>query len=346
MLELIPEIDATLRTGEPLTLATIVDHQGSTPRAAGASMIVRRNGTIAGTIGGGQVEHSVIQKALRLFESQGAILACYDLSQAGEMDLVCGGEMRVCIEHLAPNPENLAMLSRMHEEIKSGYACFWLGRIPTGNSCMQRTVRTKDGTWLGPLTVDPPLPDLLEKLTTGHNASAFLECAGERYLVTTIIPADTICLMGAGHVSKEIARLTRQVGFRTLVFDDRSEFANAGNFPEVEGVFVCNDFATVFDVFDIPAASYIVIVTRGHRHDRDVLAQALRSDATYIGMIGSRRKKEAVYQALVEKGFPQTTLARVHCPIGLSIGAETPAEIAVSVVAELIQHRAQRMRHD
>lgn len=309
-------------------------------------MIVRPDGTIAGTIGGGQVEHAVIQEALRLFGSEAALLARYDLSEAGEMDLVCGGEMRVCIEHLAPNPENLAMLDRIREQIKHGHACFWLGRIRTGKPCMERTVRTADGRWLGPLQVEPPLSDRFDDFTPRTGASALFECADECYLVTALIPADTICLMGAGHISQELALLTRQVGFRTLIFDDRSEFANAGNFPDVEGVFVCADFATVFDAFDIPSQSYIVIVTRGHRHDQDVLAQALRSDAAYIGMIGSRRKKEAVYRSLAAEGFTQTALARVHCPIGLSIGAETPAEIAVSVVAELIQHRAQRMQHD
>jgi len=347
MLKTVTEICATLHKGEALVLATIIGQQGSTPRTAGASMLVRRDGSIAGTIGGGRVESDVIAQALRLFESQQATLAQFDLSEAGDMDLVCGGALRVCIEYLAPNSENLAMLGRMHEESRQGRACLWLGKLMTDGEqwVVKRSVRSTDGTWSGPLPVEPSLQGQIGAISPRLSTSTLLEYAGEPYLVTSVRPAETVCLMGAGHVSKEIALLTKQVDFRTLVFDDRNEFANVENFPAADGVYVCDDFRQVFDDFDIPAGSYIVIVTRGHHHDKDVLAQALRSEAAYIGMIGSRRKKEAVYRALTEGGFSQTDLQRVHCPIGLPIGADTPAEIAVSVVAELVQHRAQRKQH-
>jgi xanthine dehydrogenase accessory factor len=143
-------------------------------------------------------------------------------------------------------------------------------------------------------------------------------------------------------VSKEIARLTKQVGFRTLVFDDRADFASTERFPGADGIFVCSDFASVFDGLSVTPGSYIVIVTRGHRFDKEALAQALRTEAGYIGMIGSRKKRQSVYQELINEGFQQNELDQVHCPIGLSIDAETPAEIGVSIVAELIQHRANR----
>jgi xanthine dehydrogenase accessory factor len=143
-------------------------------------------------------------------------------------------------------------------------------------------------------------------------------------------------------VSKEIALLTKQVGFRTLVFDDRKEFANPARFPGADGIFICKGFDSVFDDYRVVPESYIIIVTRGHRFDQEILAQALKTEAGYIGMIGSRRKKESVYQALLKEGFSQSDLDQVHCPIGLSIDAETPAEIGVSVVAQLIQHRAGR----
>lgn len=348
MRELIPKIHAALCNGQPVALATIVSHQGSTPRSAGASMLIHQDGSIVGTIGGGRVEGVVIADALRLFESPQALFVGYDLTTSGDMDVVCGGEMQVLIEHLSPNPENLAMFDRMLGAISQGQDCLWLGKIAAdGNRyTIDRAVRIVEQEWQGALTIEPALETRLSELSAQRETGTLIECNGERYLVTAIEPFDTVCLMGAGHVSKEIARLTKRVDFRTLVFDDRAEFANLETFSDVDGVYVCDKFATVFDTFGIPTGSYIVIVTRGHRHDKDVLAQALRYDASYIGMIGSRRKRDSVYQDLIREGFVQSELEKVHCPIGLSIDAETPAEIAVSVVAELIQHRAKRNQHD
>jgi xanthine dehydrogenase accessory factor len=132
------------------------------------------------------------------------------------------------------------------------------------------------------------------------------------------------------------------VGFRTVVLDDREEFADRGRFPWVDEIHVLESFERAMDGLVINDESYLVLVTRGHAHDRTVLAQALRTTAGYIGMIGSRRKREAIYAALLEAGFTPRDLERVHCPIGLDIGAETPEEIAVSILAELIQMRARK----
>lgn len=155
-----------------------------------------------------------------------------------------------------------------------------------------------------------------------------------------MIPSDTVYIMGGGHVSKELALLTKQVGFKTLVFDDREEFANKARFPDIEGVFICSDFSKVFEDFNITPGGYVVIVTRGHRFDKEVFASALKTNAEYIGMIGSRKKRQYTYQSLIAEGYQQSDLDRVYCPIGLSINAETPAEIGVSIVAQLVQHRA------
>ncbi|MHB8811092.1 MAG: XdhC family protein, partial [Desulfobulbaceae bacterium] len=186
------------------------------------------------------------------------------------------------------------------------------------------------------------LQAILGGLNIRSEKTSLFETNARQYVVAPIRPPDTVYLMGAGHVAKEVAHLAKKVGFRTLVFDDRAEFANPARFPDADGVFVCKSFANVFAEYSVAPGSYIIIVTRGHRFDKEILAQALRADAGYIGMIGSRRKRESVYQALRQEGFSQRDLARVHCPIGLEIDAETPAEIGVSVIAQLIQHRADR----
>jgi xanthine dehydrogenase accessory factor len=135
--------------------------------------------------------------------------------------------------------------------------------------------------------------------------------------------------------------LAGRCGFRVVVIDDRAEFAGAARFPSAAEVIQAS-FYGVMERIPVDASSFLVIVTRGHLHDKAVLAQALRTDARYIGMIGSRRKRDIIYAALLEEGYIRADLDRVHSPIGLDIGAETPAEIAVSVVAELIRERAGR----
>ena len=137
------------------------------------------------------------------------------------------------------------------------------------------------------------------------------------------------------------AHLAALVGFRVVVIDDRLEYANKERFPEAEKTLVIKNFTRAFDGLEIDADSYIVIVTRGHQYDRAVLEQSLRTSAGYIGMISSRRKREAIYEYLTAQGFTKERLAQVHSPIGIDIGGETPEEIAVSIVAELIKVRSQ-----
>jgi xanthine dehydrogenase accessory factor len=149
-------------------------------------------------------------------------------------------------------------------------------------------------------------------------------------------------IFGGGHVSRRIVPLASLVDFSVEVIDDRPEFCMPEDFPEADAVHHLA-FEEVMNNLSVDEFSYLVIVTRGHIHDKTVLSQALRTNARYVGMIGSRRKKEIVFKALLEEGFTREDLARVYSPIGLDIGAQTPAEIGVSIVAELIAVRAGKL---
>jgi xanthine dehydrogenase accessory factor len=138
--------------------------------------------------------------------------------------------------------------------------------------------------------------------------------------------------------------MAAMVGFGVSVADDRGEYANRERFNDATEIRVLENFGNAFSGVAIGREDLIVILTRGHLHDKTVLAQALNTDAGYIGMIGSRKKRNAIYGALLKDGFSQADLDRVHSPIGLSIGAETPEEIAVSIVAEMIRHRANSLK--
>jgi xanthine dehydrogenase accessory factor len=166
-------------------------------------------------------------------------------------------------------------------------------------------------------------------------------CGGEMDIfIEPILPQSTLYIFGAGHISRSTSKIANMIGFRVFVIDDRAEFANSERFPEADEIFA-EDFSTVFSRLKTNDSSYIAIVTRGHQFDEMVLEWAIKTEARYIGMIGSKKKNEVIFAHLQSKGISKDILKRVHAPIGLDVGAETPEEIAVSIVAELITIKRQ-----
>jgi len=153
--------------------------------------------------------------------------------------------------------------------------------------------------------------------------------------IDPIAPAPPLYIVGAGHVGWHLARMADEAGFRIHVIDDREKFANAERFPSAEKIEV-DDIGMWLDRADLPPSAYVVIVTRGHTHDLDALRALTAAPLRYLGLIGSKAKVRRIFDALVEEGTPHKSLEAVHAPIGLDIGAITPQEIAVSIVAELI----------
>ena len=145
---------------------------------------------------------------------------------------------------------------------------------------------------------------------------------------------------GRGAVQREVARLASYVDFDVVVCDDRREFSNMDRFPMARSTHVIKDFRNLFQTIGQEEDYYLLIITRGHSYDQEALGQALLTPARYIGMIGSRSKRNITYSNLRDQGFTDADFARVHCPVGFSIGSETPREIAVSILAELIAARS------
>lgn len=326
--------------GEDLVLATILTHQGSTPRAMGAQMVVRPDGRIRGTIGGGKVEADVIEAAAEVRAKAMATVRDYDLAgRAAEgMDLICGGLLSVLVEHLAVSPGARSRYQAVVEELEAGRRALSVALLPETNPSgpLKRFVVRQDGSVAGDLEAAAGVVDRIASAFGQNRSTGTVDLDGKRYLVEPVCSRGTVFIFGAGHVSLELARLTSRIEFRTVVLDDRSEFANRERFPMADEVHVTAGFDTALEGLPVGPDSYLVIVTRGHKHDKSVLGQALGTSAGYIGMIGSRSKRGQVYAALLEEGFSRESLERVHCPIGLEIGAETPEEIAVSIAGELI----------
>jgi xanthine dehydrogenase accessory factor len=151
----------------------------------------------------------------------------------------------------------------------------------------------------------------------------------------------TLYLLGAGHVSVPLSKMGKMAGFKVVVIDDRLDFASPESFPEADRV-LCEELEKVFSTLQIGSSSYIVIATRAHQSDELVLQQALRTPATYVGMLASRKKRETIFSHLLADGIPQESLDKVHSPIGLKIRAQTPEEIAISILAEIIKTRHLR----
>jgi xanthine dehydrogenase accessory factor len=176
---------------------------------------------------------------------------------------------------------------------------------------------------------------LLDFDLTGKDKNGMI-CGGiAKVYIEPILPTPVLYIFGGGHISFSLVRIGKMLGFRLVVIDDRKEYANSERFSEADKI-IADDYPNAFGQISVDRFSYLVIVTREHVHDQTVLEWAITTDAKYIGMIGSRKKIKTIYDNLIVKGVREDILKRVHAPIGLDINAETPEEIAVSILAEII----------
>lgn len=236
-------------TGEEAALATVISAAGSTPREEGAKMLVRADGSIMGTVGGGAVEKAVIKEALEVIKRGRARKMEYRLKAGDELGMICGGDTEVFIEPILAIP--------------------------------------------------------------------------------------SLFIFGGGHIAVPLAKMAAIVGFKITVIDERPEFCNPQRFPDAVNTLAV-EMPEAYKSLEIDKGAYIVIITHGHKGDEVALEGALKTPARYIGMIGSRTKNKTVFTHLLSKGFTQADIDRTHSPIGLNIKAQTPEEIAVSILAEMI----------
>jgi len=331
-----------LLSGQRIILAKTIRRSGSTPRDVGSMCIITETGELFGTVGGGLLEYQVQTRAKELLKEKLSCLYPFRLTGRGaaEAGMICGGEVDLYLDPLFPeNQETLALFQALVAEMTANRTVRLVTRIQDKVPALETGTRMlikEDGTVMGDMAGLAPedLPDMgkasFELVSPDPKAPGFF--------VEKIRLNPRVFLFGAGHVSVFVAQLARLVGFDLTVIDDRPEFANAERFPEADDLIV-SDFRQVFDTLDISRNAYILIITRGHLHDKTVLEKALATPAAYIGMIGSVRKRNLIYRDLMDEGIPKERLDSVYSPVGLDIHAETPEEIAVSIVAELIKAR-------
>lgn len=331
-----------LDRGDPLVLAKIISQQGSTPRTAGTQMVVTGGGAHFGTIGGGLMEAKVIEQCVGLMNGGSARFETFDLgfTDMASMDMICGGGLEILLDPLMPSPDLVDLFDgwrQMRTRGEEGVFLIVAERKGERVGEIHHGLVRADGSTSGQLPLSAAAVASL--LKDGRSAKAMItaEVEGRFVIVEPICKPRIAYVVGAGHVAQPTAHMAQRVGFQVVVLDDREAFANRERFPEVHEVRVLSDLDDPFGEMPVDRDGFIVIVTRGHLYDKRVLASALRTEAGYIGMIGSRRKRDAIFHRLRKEGVSEEALQRVHSPIGLNIGAETPAEIAVSIVAEMIE---------
>ena len=318
MKDLMQKIRSQVLGAQPCYLVTLIESEGSTPRTGGACMLVGANSLLYGTIGGGGMEYDALQLAQQhLHSGGGSFVKTFDLSPAAGM--ACGGSCQVQFCYLPAAEETLAVAEAALSAMKQRAPWWFLLPLGEGNA----------------------LPQIKKDLQLAGRRGV-ISIDGCAYYAEQYDYDGSVYVFGAGHVARELVPLLSHLGFKCIVLDDRAEFADAAVFPQAERVQQV-EFTKLADVCSLTAKDYAVVMTRGHMYDANVERYLLTTPVGYIGIMGSKNKAAMARAALLADGYSEQQLARVITPIGIDIGSETPAEIAVSVAAQLIQTRSERV---
>lgn len=337
-LELFDKAAKLLQTGERVALVTVVSATGSTPGKAGYKMLVWDHGEhTCGTVGGGLVEAEMIEQAARMLSIRGSQTFRFNLGDTPDDEKgICGGSQELLVETF--DEEAWPLFHDVFDAANRDEPAVLLSIISP--DAPRRKVLVRDVTL--PSLADTGLPSEIvsaaKEVAAGGRSAVRVHTGDTNAFIESVAQRPTLILCGAGHLSYHIARYASSVHFRVVVWDDRRQYADRPRFPEADEIIVA-DFARVPCEIRVDRRSYVVIVTRGHKHDEMVLEQVLKTDAKYVGMIGSRRKTRTIMDRLRQRGIPAQSLERVFSPIGISIGAVTPEEIALSIVCELVKIR-------
>jgi len=348
MEKLFQETIKLLSDGEPLTLATVIQTKGSTPQKPGAKLLVRQDGTAVGTLGGGCVEGDIWFAAKELMRNRGsAQYRDYFLNEelAAKDGLVCGGTMYFLIDPVYEPNHYLPYAKEISDAYSGGKPVALVNLIKgsdetksiTGTKLFVREDGSTEGT-LGNKKLDIQAIKKSKILMDYGNNEYVVTDKGCEYFIEAYTTPPQLILMGGGHISKAVASIANTLGFRIFIIDDRSKFANLERFPFAADTIVA-DFDDGLKQIPVNKNTYILIATRGHRLDDVALEASVNSKAEYVGLIGSKRKTILIYEALFNRGIPLETIRQVRAPVGLKIGARTPEEIAISIMAEILQWR-------
>jgi xanthine dehydrogenase accessory factor len=331
--------------GERLGLATIVGTRGSTPQKVGARLVVRDGQRLTGTLGGGAVEAETVREAALAAASGAPALREYTLSTGvDDWGLACGGTMLVFAERL--DGRALEWLRPVIEATAGGDPVAVVTAVD-GQAAGARVV-VREATGVSATDWDPALAAAAQDLgrrALAREAPELAGAAGARLYAEPFGPPPALIVVGAGHVGKALAGQARALGVSVTVVDDRPEYASPERFPEADRV-VAAPVGETLGWLPVGAGTAVVVAMRNQDLDYEATAAALRTPARYVGLIGARRKAILATERLVADGFPIERVRALRAPIGLDIGARTPEEIALSVMAQIVQERRKTIARD
>lgn len=329
-------IKEKLMAGENIVMVSVVASSGATPRGAGAHMLVGNEGRIMGTIGGGAVEYRAERIAKQVLESKTSREHDFSLTKddVQNLGMICGGDVQIFFNYLScENDQIIELVNKAETYFEKGKKLWLISDIAAGGKL---GLYTKEDGFCG----IEGNQWLKENLTRRPKRIRDQE---QDYFTEQINSSGKVYVFGGGHVAQELVPVLSHVGFRCVVLEDRPEFAEKALFPDAEEILLV-DFEKIDQWITVEEEDYACVMTRGHSHDTIIQAQMLKTPACYIGVIGSKHKKAGVYQVLYSMGFTPEDTDRITSPIGLTIKAETPAEIAISIAGQMIMHRAERSR--
>jgi xanthine dehydrogenase accessory factor len=350
------QVKQSIEEGEILAVATIVSTLGSTPREVGAQMVVTASGEVLGTVGGGCGEAEVIREAVEVIRSQKPSMVKVELMDDIESDspAVCGGILNVFVDpwwKQSTFAQCLPLADELQRVQSQGTAAVIAtvtdakdcSGVRPGEKCLICDGAVKAGGIRDANLLQAVIKEAESRLKREESRQVTLhvpETGCKADVFFQVIPAiRKVIIVGAGHLAIPLVKFTRLLGFHVTVLDDRLMYASRSRFPDADEVLV-GDMAATLGSLEITPQTYIVLITRGHQFDEPCLRQVIRSPAKYIGMIGSRRRVQACFiRFRDEEGIPEELLKRVYAPIGLDIKAESPEEIALAIVAEMVKVR-------
>lgn len=332
MLEIISSVEEWLQKGHPVALATVVETWGSAPRQAGAKMSINEKTEMAGSVSGGCVETAVVQEALDSLADGKPRLLNYGVSDdaAWDVGLACGGRMSIYLEPL-DKPWWEMVRGRVRENQP-----FTTATIISGECAGQKILLGNSGVLYS--TIQSDLQDKLVQEALGCTTTTHRQLDEVDVLIDVYCPAPHVIIIGGAHVAMALKDIAHVLGFRVIIIDPRRAFATPERFPDVEAIsHLYPDKALV--EMGLNTDSYVAILTHDPKIDDPALRVALPSPAPYIGVLSSKRTHEKRIERLTADGVDPELLKHIHTPIGLEIGARTPEEIALCIMAEIVAVR-------
>ena len=335
MQEVIQDINNWLGKDETVGLATVIQTWGSAPRKAGGKMAITPDGKISGSVSGGCVEGAVFEQAVEAISNQQGKLLQFGVADetAWEVGLACGGNIRVFVEML--DQDIYAAIGEIIEQDRIGS----MGTIvssPNESLVGLKFVTDKEGVIVGK-PHDEAAETALTTMKSGK--SQLVELAdGSELFVEVYLPAPQLIMVGGVHIAVALTQMAKILGYQTIVIDPRRGFGNDERFPDVDKL-IQKWPKSAFGEIKINENTAVALLTHDPKIDDPALHEVLDSAAFYVGALGSRKTHGKRVNRLLEAGYSQAQIDKIYGPIGLSINAQNPEEIALSVMAEIVKAR-------